>query len=854
VPFDLTETLRELAGRNLGQTEADIQALIQSVLLYGDFALDDPKVRLESPSAGGKRIDIAVGAVIIECKRDLRPAGTLASAEQQLAGYLKAKAAQGETYAGLLTDGTIWRLYRYDVDGLAHVDTLTITPAKLDVRKFRRWLGAILATEQHLAPTADAINERLGAESPSYRLARAALLNCWESARHLPAVRLKREMWAKMLHSALGTQVIDSDALFVEHTYLVVLATLIGHTVIGFSLDDASQDAATLLSGGLFEQNGIVGPGDLGFFDWLGDVPAGIDIVADIARRVTSFSWANVNHDVLKALYHSVISATTRHELGEYYTPDWLAQRMVETVIRDPLTERVLDPSCGSGTFLFHAVRRYLAAAEAAGTNLADALTQVTGTVFGIDLHPVAVKLAQVTYLLAIGPQRLQARADTLTIPVYLGDSMAWDAPARQAGSTAVGLFNQVGDVVIDAWPGGTLMPHTLRFPAGVVADVDRFDDLVGALTARATDRPPGSPHKPVAGILQRFAISGADRNALTETYRQLCILHDNKEDHIWAFFVRNQARPTWLTLPPNRADVLIGNPPWLSYRYMPPKLQQVFESQARERNLWAGGARGRSAQLDLAGFFVARCVERYLRVDGRFGFVMPRAALSRQTYGRFHGGDWPSTDEQCHVEFDHPWDLDEVVPAPFKVPSAVIFGTRRDAKSGAMPATVVNFSGRPPIDRSPGTLVLARGTVQAMTGREPASIYKERFRNGAILYPRSLVTVVDSPNPLPSKTRRRVTSRRSTLEKQPWKDTPSLTGTVESIFVRPVYLGESIAPFRVLGNIEGVIPLRQGRPPHGRRRSEDRSVPWTGSLVASSRNRLRSPSQLGKAHLGRAS
>ena len=63
----------------------------------------------------------------------------------------------------------------------------------------------------------------------------------------------------------------------------------------------------------------------------------------------------------MKVLYESVISANERHRLGEYYTPDWLAEEIVSQVVTDPLAQRVLDPGCGSGTFLFHAVRRYLA-------------------------------------------------------------------------------------------------------------------------------------------------------------------------------------------------------------------------------------------------------------------------------------------------------------------------------------------------------------------------------------------------------------------------------------------------------------------------------------------------------------
>jgi cyclopropane fatty-acyl-phospholipid synthase-like methyltransferase len=70
--------------------------------------------------------------------------------------------------------------------------------------------------------------------------------------------------------------------------------------------------------------------------------------------------------------------------------------------VTDPLRQRVLDPGCGSGTFLFHAVRRYLHAAAAAGTANADAILGAVSHVAGVDVHPVAVTFARVTYLLTI--------------------------------------------------------------------------------------------------------------------------------------------------------------------------------------------------------------------------------------------------------------------------------------------------------------------------------------------------------------------------------------------------------------------------------------------------------------------
>ena len=165
---------------------------------------------------------------------------------------------------------------------------------------------------------------------------------------------------------------------------------------------------ASVLSGQSFAQAGISGVIEQDFFDWVAEVPEGEAFVRQLAKRLTRFAWQDVEHDVMKVLYESIINADWRHRLGEYYTPDWLAEVMVAETVDEPLTQRVLDPACGSGTFLFQAVRHYLKPPEA-GTTDADAITGATEHVLGIDVHPVAITLARLTYLLAIGRDRLQA-------------------------------------------------------------------------------------------------------------------------------------------------------------------------------------------------------------------------------------------------------------------------------------------------------------------------------------------------------------------------------------------------------------------------------------------------------------
>lgn len=811
MPFHLDQCLERLASRNPGRTEADIQADVRDVLLYGGFELGDENVRLESPAPDQRRIDVEVGALVVECKRDLRSARILKDAEVQLAGYLADRqAANDSSYVGVLTDGIAWRCYRSTEVDIEVVSILELRSGQIDERRFRWWLGSLLATERLIVPTAISIEERLGSESPGCQLALKELADLLSLADRSAEVQLKRALWAKLLRTALGTQFEDNDALFIEHTYLVLVATLIAHIVIGFDPAELGQVPATTLSGQMFARSGIRGVGEAGFFDWVLDVPGGDRIVADLSRRLSVFVWAGVDHDVLKALYQSVIEPETRHRLGEYYTPDWLARRIIETVITNPLTNRTLDPACGSGTFLFHAVRAYLEAAESAGESLGSAVSGAVDHVFGMDLHPVAVVLAQVTYLLAIGTDRVTAASVPLSIPVYLGDSMRWEV-------TEETFLAPSGEIVVPTGVGNTLFAtEELRFPASVVADPARFDRLVDELASRAANRQRGERPLPIGGVLMNFAVPEADRPILEATYQHLCDLHDQERNHIWGFFVRNQSRPTWFASPENRVDSLVGNPPWLSYRYMPEEMKSRFRELSAERHLWSGGRV--ATQQDLSAFFVARSIEQYLRVGGSFGFVMPLAALSRRAYEGFRLGDYSSLSEECVVAFDTPWDLDAVEPDFFPVPSSVVLGRRiapvLHTDQAPLPASRLVASGH--LDTNAGveaghplTWSLVEPDANLATYTEANSPYARRFRQGATLVPRFLILVEEEgPGPLQPRTHRAVRSRRGRLDKEPWRSLPDLTGVVEQIFVRNVFLGEHCLPFLTLPPVRAVIPF----------------------------------------------
>ena len=163
------------------------------------------------------------------------------------------------------------------------------------------------------------------------------------------------------------------------------------------------------------------------FFAWPTEV-GGMPLLTTLARRIARFDWQEAPSDVAAILYETVIPPDERRQLGEYYTPDWLARAIVREVVTDPLDQYVLDPACGSGTFVAEAVTHFIEAANDTALDSKDVLEWLRFSVAGIDVHPVAVHLARAAWVLAAQPAIKAAVEDgfaaNITVPVYLGDAL----------------------------------------------------------------------------------------------------------------------------------------------------------------------------------------------------------------------------------------------------------------------------------------------------------------------------------------------------------------------------------------------------------------------------------------------
>ena len=800
---ETTALLAHLAGRpGHDEVKADFRDLLVREFQVELGALDFEK---RVPEVRG-RLDALIGRTIFEAKSDLDK--EWADVERRMPDYLADREREErERFVGIASDGRKWAAFELAGSALVKIKETTLDPDRPEL--FLAWLDGVVALKGSLAPDPLTIRAELGHESVAYRRVDRDLRALWDDLHRVPAEALKRQLWADLLKLVYGRE-IEGDALWFQHTYLVIVAKCIALAVMDLPEDSPKR----LLSGEAFSAAGIGGAVESDFFDWVVASPAGEALVRRIMAHVRRFRLREVESDVLKVLYESLIDRDERHGLGEYYTPDWLAAKVVRHAVDRPLEQRVLDPACGSGTFLFHAVRNVLAEAEEAGMAADVRAVEASTLVAGTDIHPVAVIIARVTYLLALAPALAQ-RTSGLSIPVYLGDAMQLSisqvmagkelvirVPPPPAGEGASGERDGQGREQLD-FPDtfcrdpGLFDKAIERMRTGSIADMTR--DQIEASLIRITEQ----HYKADITAEQRLAVTD-----LGKTYVVFDRLRREGRDTIWAYVARNLSRPLAFSAAGGWANVLVGNPPWVAYRHMSGELQKRFKELAKGDRIYVGDI---PSHNDLCALFVSRGSHLYLRPAGKLAFVLPLAALTRAQFAKFRTGQYGS----YNVAWDEAWTMDDSVTPLFPVPSCVVFGRKR-ALAQKMPDTVRAFSGSLPFRDAPESIADKRLTdtpgvpAPGMAQRSGGSPYRTAFRQGAILIPRAFVLVErkasgrlgsDPASPL-------VVSRRSAQEKAPWRDVPGLESNVEREFLRPVLLGESILPYRLVWPFEGVIPV----------------------------------------------
>jgi len=445
--------------------------------------------------------------------------------------------------------------------------------------------------------------------------------------------------------------------LFAVHTYYALFMKLLAAELLslqqGALLASVAEQLPPLTGellrsrleelekGTWFEAQGIRNFLEADFFGWYlsawnGDIDAA---VRSLARALAEYEPATgtlapeATRDLLKKLYQRLVPKELRHDLGEYYTPDWLAELVLNDVgyAGNP-EERLLDPACGSGTFLVLAIRRILDYAQdslawrARGER--ELVARILENLVGFDLNPLAVIAARTNYLLALGP--LVRHLAGKDLPVYLCDSILTPKTIRPA---------QVPQESPDSIPVPSSqrefwIPRELVEGGGIDALCRLLEQCVASYTLdEFVERARGE-----IGWASEYT-----EPSLRTLFAKVKGLEEAARNGIWARILKNAFAPVFV----GQFDYVAGNPPWVNWESLADEYREATAPLWRYYQLFPHkGLRARlgSAEDDISILMAYTAMDSYLKDNGKLGFVITQTVFKTkgggQGFRRFRLGD----------------------------------------------------------------------------------------------------------------------------------------------------------------------------------------------------------------------
>ena len=798
-------------------SENDIRAAFQRFMETAGVAALAETTTEGPPGIGNPgRMDLYVHNTCIEFKKDIVRNGLpVRGYIVQLDGYLESllKAGSG-VRNGILTDGVNYFLRRVGEEKLPlqQQPVMSIFEHAEQAPRLREYLhGIISAPANYVSPTAENLERLFGSKSDAFHASNLLLQEAYKAHRDDPTVAVKRRLWQDLLQVALGKDAAtggdESDWLFIRHTYITsLIAVIMQQQLLGDVARHASERPDALLKGHvLAEQSDLHGVIDADLFTWPTEVEE-TAYLREIARVAEQFDWTQNAKEVAPTLYQNVITQEERKRLGEYYTPRWLAREITQTVVDDPLNQRVLDPSCGSGTFIETVVERILS--HAGELSPAETLRKLQENVVGIDIHPVAVQLAKATWVMAAADTIRAARAEgtgtaAVSAPIYLGDSMQlrYDTGTLSASQsieleTRETLPGHTGEIIFS-------IPREL---ARQQADMDRLISEI----ATAIDQGRDAEH-----IADNYPISDGCRQGIRAVATLMRDLHAADRNHVWAYYIRNMIRPA--VIAEEKVDRIIGNPPWLTYGQSADIIRTELRDMSEKRyQIWAGGKL--APHQDIATLFYTRCAELYAKSKATIGMVMPHSALRTGQHLKWRGGNYKRKGGRnapsigLNFQVHESWDLDNVEPDFFPMPASVVFAEYTGMDKGAPLA--------------PGTVQMWRGDweedYEGITRKSEAlrhddgkfkSPYAQLSNQGPTIVDRRLFFVETVPHTamLPAANITNIRPRLGSQDNMLYEGQLNLLeGVVSNDHLFDVYLGECIAPYVALDPVKAVLPVHR--------------------------------------------
>ena len=658
----IAEEIRQVAQESI--TEEDLRVRIENVLRSVCEPLGIPWARYERRTVvSGLRSDALYGNVILEYEHPdaFKTRAGFDRAVEQLKVYIAEEAERARLplnrFFGVALDGFkigfvrfSVRLKDWDVEKPVAVNRYSVLKLLEAIRGLaRKPLDADLMIKD-LGPGSrvakDTVNvfyrRIMDAKNGRSRM----LFDDWRRVFSQVCAYSPEKIKGLETVYGIGKDKVDYEALlFAVHTYYALVMKLLAAEVAvlfgGFflksytkKLESAYLKSADLLwdelreleEGGIFVNLGIENFLEADYFAWYLDEWDGevADAVVGVVKKLSEYEPGtaelepDVIRDLFKRLYQNLVPKKIRHDLGEYYTPDWLAELLLNEVgftvenfekiakekgVEAPLDLRLLDPACGSGTFLVLAIKRVK---EYAVEHFLEdkALSKIVRNIVGFDLNPLAVMASRVNYLLALG-ELIRVATVHIELPVYFADSILAERKSTFAGveyalKTTVGTFSVPVAVVEKGILGKAL---------SLIEECVHHGYSQREFKERA---------------MREFSIlSENEVLELTNLFLQMLKLEKAGKNKIWTRVLKNSFAPLFV----GKFDYVVGNPPWINWESLPEDYRNATISLWEKYGLKAR-ATAKQFELgkmrrDISMLFVYACADRYLEKDGLLGFLI---------------------------------------------------------------------------------------------------------------------------------------------------------------------------------------------------------------------------------------
>ncbi len=628
---------------------------------------------LKNRASGHGRIDAIVNNLIIEYKHHskLNSQAQTEKTFEQINDYLTAfYETEGIKYDAILTDGRRIAYFQFSENRLRSTRLRQLSCDDIDIiirailnNETKKFEPVNIVKDFSISPISpsDSKNvalilfERLVKE-PSDKT--KMLYEEWKNLMHLSVddngksgdIAKRRADLSQIFSYGINDTESEYKALFALQTTYAIIVKLIAckvvdnlnfngeaneyHDLVNLSSADIQNFLQNMEDGYSYSNMGVRNFLEGDFFSWYADAKQwSVGFYNQIRRLITkideysAFSL-NVRYapiDIFKDLYMSIIPQSIRHSMGEYFTPEWLADCVVTNAIgRLPDGEwKAIDPCCGSGIFIISLIKKIVGDVtvnELSSRQRKALLRQILTRVYGIDINPLSVLSARVSYYLAIRPL---AEIKDVEIPVYLGDSAIIPASVNLGG---IDCYSYSVDN-LKCGRFDVVLPQRLVRQKG-------FGTVMSQLQSVVRTEQVSALYKVIYD-----ALTEAERvsESLLEKIMSLCeslaYLHKNKWDGIWIRIAMNFMMIARLQM----FDLIIGNPPWVKWEHLPSSYTGKIKEFCDVRHIFCndGGLFG-GAQLNICALISNVTAANWLKKGGILAFLMPDSIMSQNSYEEF--------------------------------------------------------------------------------------------------------------------------------------------------------------------------------------------------------------------------